>query len=163
MELTVFTLTRILHIGTAIVLVGGTFFVRFVLMPAASQTLGDADHSRLRAALMPAWKKIVHGGIALLLVSGAANYYRVIADHSHQGDGLYHGLIGTKILLALAIFFIASALVGRSAKFEPMRQNAWKWLAVNLILALVIVSISGFVKVRGVPGPTVTSQGNSSP
>jgi hypothetical protein len=96
------------------------------------------------------WKKIVHGGIALLLASGALNYYRVIADRSHKGDGLYHGLLGTKILLALAIFFIASALVGRSASFEPMRQNARKWLAINMVLALVIVAISGFLKVRGV-------------
>jgi uncharacterized membrane protein len=150
MDLTVFTLTRILHIGTAIVLVGGTFFARFVLMPAASRALGDADHTRLREALLPAWKKIIHGGIALLLISGGINYYRVIAEGSHKGDGLYHGLLGTKILLALAIFFIASVLVGRSAKFEPMRQNMRKWLAVNLLLAVVIVSISGFLKVRGV-------------
>ncbi|HTI50409.1 MAG TPA: hypothetical protein VL475_05640 [Planctomycetaceae bacterium] len=150
MELTLFTLSRILHVGTAIVLVGGTFFVRFVLVPAASQALTDADHTRLRQAILSTWKKIVHGGIALLLASGALNYYRVIADRSHKGDGLYHGLLGTKILLALAIFFIASALVGRSVGFEPMRQNARKWLAVNLLLALVIVAISGFLKVRGV-------------
>lgn len=150
-QLVLYTITRILHVATAIVLVGGTVFVRYILMPAATQSLSEADHTRLRGAIMAAWKRIVHAGIALLLASGAINYYRVIAERSHKGDGLYHALLGSKILLALAIFFIASALVGRSAKFEPMRQNARKWLAVNVVLALVIVAISGFLKVRGAP------------
>jgi uncharacterized membrane protein len=157
-QLALYTVTRILHVATAIVLVGGTFFVRFILMPAAAQSLSDADHARLRAGVMAVWKRIVHAGIALLLASGAINYYRVIVERSHKGDGLYHGLLGVKILLALAIFFIASALVGRSAKFEAMRQNARKWLAVNLLLALLIVSISGFLKVRGVPAAKVPAE-----
>jgi uncharacterized membrane protein len=157
-QLILYTITRILHVATAIVLVGGTFFVRFILMPAATQSLSDADHTRLRGGIMAAWKRIVHTGIALLLASGAINYYRVIAERSHKGDGLYHGLLGTKILLALAIFFIASALVGRSAKFQPMRQNARKWLAVNVLLALLIVAISGFLKVRGTPPITLEAK-----
>ncbi len=48
----------------------------------------------------------------------------------HKGDGLYHALVGTKILLALGLFFIASALVGRSAAFESMRASRAKWLKV---------------------------------
>jgi uncharacterized membrane protein len=151
-QLALYSLTRILHVGTAIVLVGGTFFVWFVLQPAATLTLSDADHARLRGSIVQTWKRVVHLGIALLLVSGGINYYRVLADASHKGDGLYHALLGTKMLLALAIFFVASALVGRSAKFEAMRQNSRKWLALNLCLALAIVAISGFLKVRGLPG-----------
>jgi uncharacterized membrane protein len=138
-------------VGTAIVVVGGTFFVRFVLLPAATQTLEDDAHNRLRGAVMGAWKKIVHSGIALFLLTGGINYYRVIAERTHKGDSLYHALLGTKILLAMVIFFIASALVGRSAAFEAMRRNARKWLTVNLLLAAIIVAISGFLKVRGVP------------
>lgn len=150
-HLALYTISRFLHVATAIVLVGGTFFVRFILMPAAAQALTDADHLRLRGGIMAAWKRIVHGGIGLLLASGALNYYRVISEQSHKGDALYHALLGTKILLALVVFFIASALVGRAAKFEGMRQNARKWLAINVLLALLIVALSGFLKVRGIP------------
>jgi uncharacterized membrane protein len=150
-ELVLYSLTRILHVGTAIVIVGGTFFVRFVLFPAARQTLADDVHASLRTAIMGTWKKIVHGGIALFLLTGGLNYYRVIAEKTHKGDPLYHALLGTKILLAMAIFFIASALVGRSAAFEGMRRNTPRWMLVNLLLAAVIVAISGFLKVRGVP------------
>lgn len=152
-ELLLYTLTRILHVGTAIVLVGGTFFLRCVLMPAAKTQLDDATHARLRSALMTVWKKLVHAGIGLLILSGGINYYRVLAEGTHRGDGLYHALLGTKILLALAVFFIASALVGRAAAFEGMRRNAGRWLLVNLVLAALIVAASGFLKVRGVAAP----------
>lgn len=148
-DLFLYTVTRILHIGTAIVLVGGTFFVRFVLFPAASQNLTDDEHSRLRTAVMAKWRRIVHVGIALFILSGGINYYRVFALGTHKGDGLYHGLLGTKILLALVIFFIASALVGRSAAFGGLRRNAPKWQFVVVVLAAAIVAISGFLKVRG--------------
>lgn len=147
--LLLYTLTRVLHVGTAIVVVGGTFFVRFVLFPAATQNLPDDAHARLRGAIMGTWKKIVHAGIALFLLTGGINYYRVIAEGSHKGDGLYHALLGTKIILALVIFFIASALVGRAAAFDGMRRNAPKWMLVNLLLAALIVAASGFLKVRG--------------
>jgi len=81
----------------------------------------------------------------------------------HEGDGLYHGLIGTKMLLAFAIFFIASALVGRSAKLQAMRDNRAFWLKTIVLMAAVIVAISGFVKVRGsaVP-PNVVSMSTSA-
>jgi arginine exporter protein ArgO len=36
-----------------------------------------------------------------------------------------------------------------SAKFEKMRKNARYWMAFNVVLAAVIVVISGFLKVRG--------------
>jgi hypothetical protein len=93
----------------------------------------------------------VHLGIALFIVTGAINYYRVLAAGSHKGDALYHALLGTKIILALVVFFIASALVGRSAAFEGMRQNPRRWLMVNLLLAGAIVAMSGFLKVRDIP------------
>jgi len=164
-ELALYSLTRILHVGTAIVLVGGTFFIRVVLAPAAKE-LPDAEHDRLRAGIMRTWKKVIHGGIALLLLSGGINYYRVIASQAHKGDGLYHALLGTKILLAIAVFFIASALVGRAPGFEGMRKNMRKWLAVNLVLGLLIVAISGFLKVRDIPkgmGPQPTIRPPSKP
>src|SRR5262249_18010652 len=83
------------------------------------------------------------------LLTGGINYYRVIVEKTHKGDPLYHALLGTKILLAMGIFFIASALVGRAAAFEGMRRDTPKWLLVNLLLAAVIVATSGFLKVRG--------------
>lgn len=150
-----FAIPRVLHVGAAILLVGGAAFIRFVLIPSATATLTDADHARLRARIMETWKIIVHVGIALLLLSGLFNYGRVIFERTHAGDKLYNALLGIKILLALVVFFLSSALVGKSAGLEKIRQNAKKWLLVNLLLATIIIAISGYLRVRGTPARAV--------
>ena len=150
-------LGRFLHVAAAIVMVGGTVFMRFILMPAAKQ-LPEAEHDQLRQQLLARWKRVVHIGIAMLLLSGLFNYMQQIPKH--KGDGLYHALLGTKMLLALVVFFIASALVGRSATFEKMRQNRAKWMGLIVLLSVLIVGISGFVKVRG-PKTKAVEQSNS--
>jgi uncharacterized membrane protein len=144
-------LSRIVHVGTAVVLVGGSVVLRFVLMPAAAG-LPEAEHQALRERLMARWRRFVGAGIGLFLLSGFWNYLAVTAP-LHKGDRLYHPLVGTKILLALAVFFLASALSGRSPAFEGLRRSARTWLAVTIVLAGAIVAISGFLKVRGVPAP----------
>src|ERR1700728_4877480 len=113
-------LSRWIHIGTAIVIVGGTVFLRFVLLPVA-EGLPQAEHDQLRAGVMGRWKKFVMVGITLFLLSGFFNYL-VVSVPKHRGDKTYHMLMGIKIVLALIVFFFASVLVGRSPRFEPMRQ-----------------------------------------
>ena len=145
-QLLIDVISRILHVSTAIVLVGGSVFMTFVLLPTAEQ-LSTAEHDKLRGLINGKWKRYVHAGILLFLVTGFYNFYRQLPNH--KGDGLYHALVGTKILLALGLFFIASALVGRSAAFESIRASRAKWLKIMVLLAAIIVGISGFVKVRG--------------
>ena len=145
-QLLIDAISRIVHVSTAIALVGGSVFMVFVLLPAAKQ-LSDDQHERLRSLVNKTWKRYVHVGILLFLVTGFYNYLQQMP--LHKKDGLYHGLIGTKIILAFVIFFIASVLVGRSAKFEGMRAHREKWLKIVVLLAAIIVAMSGFVKVRG--------------
>ena len=140
--------SRIVHVGTAITLVGGSLFMLLVLMPSAKE-LSDESHQTLASAVQSRWKRFVHLGVALFLISGFYNYVRAIPQH--RGDSLYHALLGTKMLLALGVFFLAAALVGRSSALESIRTQRGKWLKVLVVLAALIVAISGFVKVRGVP------------
>ncbi len=151
-------LSRWTHIGTAIVLVGGTIFLRFVLAPAAAQ-LPDAEHQKLKELVMNTWKKFVHAGIGLFLASGFYNYLLVQAPNRKEFK-LYHPLMGIKMMLAFGIFFIASALVGRSKSFEGMRKNAKLWQLVMIILAAIIVGISGYLKIA-VPIAAATQLGLS--
>ena len=136
--------SRWAHVGTAILLVGGTAFFRLAVIPA----LGE-NSQELVTKIRDNWRKFVHIGILLFLVSGFYNYFRAIP--LHKGDGLYHGLVGTKMLLAFYVFFLASVLVGRKPSSQKYRDNAKKWIGVMLTVAAVIVAISGFAKVRGVP------------
>lgn len=135
---------RWVHIGTAIVVLGGSVFLRLVLRPAA-RTLSDTDYHHLKAEVLDRWKRVVHAGIGLFLISGFYNYIRAMP--AHKGDGLYHALIGTKILIALIMFVLISGLVGRSALFEPLRKRYPRWQLVTILLATIVVGISGYVKV----------------
>lgn len=132
---------RWFHIGSVIVLVGGAFFLRFVLIPAA-EPLPTADHDALRARVTARWRYLVHTLIALILISG---FYTVIVK-AKATVPLWHMLVFVKILLAMVIFFFASALVGRSAGLESFRKNPKPVLLLNLVLALLIVMISGVLR-----------------
>lgn len=150
--------SRWIHIGTAIVLVGGVVFLRFVLGPAAAQ-LPDEAHARLRELVMAKWKRFIHGGIALFLISGFYNYLVVLAPQ-HKGDKLYHALMGTKILLAFVIFFLSSALVGRAKAFAGMRAKMKLWQGIIIVLAICVVGISGYAKVAMKDGTVASAPTN---
>ena len=135
-------LSRWVHVGAAIVLLGGSVFMRFVLMPAA-KSLPEGEHDQLRQRILARWKRIVMIGIGLLLLTGFYNYIGVDRERLPR----YHMLMGIKILLALGVFFLASALTGRSAGLAAIRQNSGRWLTVLIVLAAATVAIAGYLKV----------------
>ena len=140
-------LFRWLHILPAIAAVGGTMFMRFALLPSV-QGLPDETRRGLHEAVRSRWAKVVMASIALLLLSGLYNIAIIESQKKVPEDeqGMYRALFGIKFLLALVIFFIASALVGRSQAFDKIRQNARFWLTLNLVLAVILVCISGALR-----------------
>lgn len=137
-------LFRWMHILAAITAVGGTFFMRLALVPAVS-VLSEEEHQKLREAVRSKWAKFVHMSIAFLLISGFYNYLMVVRP-AQDVPKVYHMVIGTKILLALGIFFIASMLMGRSEAAKKFQQNAKKWLTISSVLALIVVCMSGVLR-----------------
>lgn len=137
--------SRWAHILAAIVMLGGSLFMRFVLMPSVAETYGHEGHQRLRPVLMRRWRRVVHVCIALFLVSGFYNYLVVTAPR-HTGQPLYHALFGVKFLLALAVFFLASVLVSGRDRPSAIRANARLWLAVAAALGTAAVLIGGVMK-----------------
>lgn len=145
--------SRWLHVLSAITLLGGSIFSLAVLMPAAKE-LSEPEHEKLRAAVLQRWKKFVHAGIGLLFLTGIFNFIRAIYAHKGLPDyGTYHLVINTKILLAFAIFFLASILVGRTSAAIAMRKNAKLWVGVIVALGVTVVILSGYAKVM-LPGRT---------
>ncbi|WP_240928018.1 hypothetical protein [Thalassoroseus pseudoceratinae] len=140
-------LSRWLHVFFAIVLLGGGIFIRFVLQPAASE-LPEDQHAALHSRVMARWKRLVMITIGLLLLSGFYNYI-VVMIPKHKGDGLYHGLMGGKMILAFVVFFLVSALTGKSAGLQKIRDNSRLWTTVTVVLGTIIVLIAGFLKIRG--------------
>ncbi|MEO1369046.1 MAG: hypothetical protein AAFX50_17865, partial [Acidobacteriota bacterium] len=53
---------------------------------------------------------------------------------NHRGDRVYHSLFGTKVLLALAVFFFAAAAVGRARCLAFVRRSRQAYVRIALFL-----------------------------
>jgi len=136
-------LFRWLHILPAAIVVGGTLFMRFVLLPA-SGAISDDQHERLAQALRSKWSTLLNACMAMLIVSGLYNVVTTVKRYDLPA--YYHPLFGVKFLLALVIFYIAVMLSGRSAAARRMQKNARFWLSVNSALVVLIVLIGGVLR-----------------
>jgi hypothetical protein len=123
-------------------------------MPAA-RNIADAERTSLHEGVMGRWRKIVGAAILLLLLTGFYNYLAVNVPLQRESPtrGMYHALMGTKILLSLGVFFLASALTGRAKAFEKMRQNRRTWMVVTVLLGASVVAIASYLRVAAWPAP----------
>ncbi len=135
-------LMRWTHIGSAIVAVGGSVFLFFVMRPALSGALNAESRADFESRIMKRWKLLFHPLILLFLVSGFYNFFVVTAP-VHKGQGEYHMLFGIKFLLALVMF--GSGIIATSTKkwSEKMRDG-------NLIWWVLLASSAATVMVGGV-------------
>ena len=150
MEEILILVSRWVHIMSAVVAVGGAFFMRFVLMPSASETLTDEQHAALREKVIGRWKRVVMIVIALLLLTGTANFLWVgIPKARVVDDSPYHAIFGVKVLLAFGIFYLSSALTGRSKATEGIRAQTSRWLAIVVILGVLVIVLGGILNRLG--------------
>ena len=139
---------RWLHIFSAIGLFGGLIYQRLVLLPAVSP-LGEEQRKALCERARPLWSRIVMLSTLFLIVSGLWNFFltrQMFLDAELKLPKLYNMLFGIKFLLALAIFFFASALAGRGRGTQHFRDRPARWLSVCLLLATLVVGISGVLR-----------------
>jgi uncharacterized membrane protein len=141
------------HIIGAVVAVGGLVFARFALLPTVSE-LDEPTRERVHEGIRRRWLPFVIGAITLLLASGLANFllFNGLVKSQQWAEGQwmrtngYHALFGIKFLLALGVFYLASALVGRGGSTRWVRNDRATWLSVTLGLALAVVMISGWMR-----------------
>lgn len=166
----VLLVSRFLHLSSAMFLVGAAALMLIGLLPAMRESLDESAAGRLRDSVSKHWGKVVHASIGLLLITGGYNFWilgmQPVADKQMSAMP-YHGIFGVKFLLALVVFVIGTAMVGKSAAFEKLRADAGKWLKVLVAIALLIVLLSGLLnQVRSnqkggeaaAPTPAVTTE-----
>jgi len=141
---------RWMHIVPAVVGGGAPIFARIVLLPAL-ETLPDVERLLVKETIDQRWRVVVRVCITLLFVSGIANFVLYQAP-VHKGQSLYHALFGVKFVAAMIVFFLASALSGRSAALAPIRANSRFFVGAAASLVLVILLISGVL--RSIPHAT---------
>ena len=148
-------LLRWSHLLAAITALGGLIFSRFALLPAL-EDLDEDSRRRVHDGIRRSWMKWVMGSITILLLTGLANYLLMINRANTEawgGNGRmwmkahgYHAFMGTKILFAFALFYLASALIGRGEATQWARDDRKKWLTITLGLGLAVVILSGYLR-----------------
>lgn len=140
-------LARILHLLAAIILVGGLFYIRTILSPAATSAdqIGDTCYADRRAV----WAKWVGISTAFLLASGIYNLIVIIGQSKAAGVKLpptYHMLLGIKFLLALVVMFVAAILAGKTEAADRFRGNMRKWLNIGWLAAMGIIVVAAILR-----------------
>jgi uncharacterized membrane protein len=129
-----YVLMRWLHIASAVTLVGGMIFGRWVMIRATGALAPDARETFLdRAAAM--YQPLAFTAMAALLVSGLYNIF-TIPGHTP----LYHALLGVKLLLAMHVFSVA-ILMGR-----PHNPRRPRMMAGAAISGLAIIAIAAYLR-----------------
>ncbi len=134
---------RWMHILAATTAVGGVIFSRVALAPARL-VLDEANRTKLDEAVRTRWMVPVMISIAFLLASGLYNI--AMTAMTQVVPPWYHMVFGIKFLLALGVFYISSTLVGRSANAQRFREHARFWLNINVSLAVLVVLLSGALR-----------------
>jgi hypothetical protein len=118
--------SRWFHILAAIAAVGGTIFARFVVLPSL-ETLPPGQRDELHAKMRARWSKIVAIAIALLLISGLYNIAMIeMRTTTAKDTWWYHPVL--------------------TAAAQKLRQNAKFWMNLNIVLAVILVGLSGLLR-----------------
>jgi hypothetical protein len=113
---------------------------------------------------MARWRIFVHVMIVVFLATGFWTFLGAARWREFDADAKfhYHLLFGIKLLLALVMFFISSALAGRSAAFAGIRANAKTWVGILIVLGLVVVALGNVMRFMDRSRPVATSALTSS-
>ncbi len=134
-------ISRVLHILSAVILVGGLFYIRTILSPSGPEAC-FADRRAI-------WAKWVGITTAFLLLTGIYNLIVIIGQSKADGIKLpptYHILFGTKFLLGLLVMFIAAILAGKTEAADRFRAQMGKWLNIAWLAAVAIIVIAAILR-----------------
>jgi uncharacterized membrane protein len=151
--------SRVLHILGAIVLVGGLFYLRMIVVPAASIS-GKSSDDTWFGGRRAAWAKWVGIATLVLIVTGLFNYVEMVKAYDLATS--YHMIAGIKILIALVLIFLASLLAGRSAGAAELRQRMKFWLGLCLLAGILVVILGSVLRSyphtpKALSGPTLVA------
>jgi hypothetical protein len=134
-------LSRVFHIGSAIIIGGGLFYMRTILAPSGAEACF--------AGRRELWAKWVGIATFLLLASGIFNLVRIIQQAKASGveiPATYHALFGAKFLLAIFVMFVAAILAGKTDAADRFRTKMSKWLNLGWSAVLAIVVIGAILR-----------------
>jgi uncharacterized membrane protein len=135
--------SRVLHVLGAVILLGGVFYLRAVVMPSPSAT-SAVNVDQKFGGLRSKWAMWVGVATLLLLATGFWNYFQYI--RTYELVPKYHMILGIKMLGAFALFFLAALVAGRTAAAETIRQKMRFWLGICVAIGVLTVALGSVLR-----------------
>lgn len=135
------TIFQWIHVGAAVIGVGGIAFLVVVLLPSLGALSAD-QRDQLVQAVMRRFRWVSWTVIILLLASGLYNV-RLVWEAPW---GTYWRLLTIKIILAFLVFAISLGLTLPLNFLNRLRAQRKLWLTLAFALALVVILISAYLR-----------------
>ena len=135
-------------------MIGGFFFFRVVLLPIANRS---AEPTALIASALRRFGGIVWTALLTILISGLYNFITffraaraeavinsVVSDYS-----LYIFVLGSKLFIVFLIFTLAIVLTFPYPVFDVYQKKPAPWLNLTVILGLIVIFLSAYLRRLG--------------
>jgi uncharacterized membrane protein len=136
------TFMQWIHLGAAVMGVGGIAFLLFLLIPSA-RVLSPQERDAFLKKVLGRFRWVAWSVILLLVASGL---YNVRAYYWELAWGRAWLLLSIKIFLAFLVFAVSLTLTLPLPFLARFRERRERWLSVAFALAMVVILISAYLR-----------------
>ncbi len=134
---TVLNISVGIHVISAALLVGGTFFFRVLLLKYAGRIGGLDDE--LKNTIGKRWIHVSWNLIFVMIITGFFQMFAVMDEWKTGGGSLPHMIFGMKFLLFLGVLGFMALITKGNPEQRP------KFMSVNIWLGVLILTLSAFL------------------
>lgn len=137
------------HVGSIVLMIGGFFFFRFVLIPIAKH---QDDPDTLISSSLRRFSGIVWIALLTTLISGLYNVITFFRTARHPTASLdadysvYILVLGIKFFIVFVIYTLAVILTFPYPAFADVQKKPSPWLNILILLALITIFLSAFLR-----------------
>ena len=144
-----------IHVGSVVLLIGGFFFLRVILLPSA-KVLPDNQQPKLLEAAFRRFRVVIWSALLTILFSGVYNFIAFLkSTGSFSQDSttevvedlsIYILVLGVKLFIVFIIFTFGVLLTFPYPVFAPIQKRPAPWLNLTLILGLIVIFLSALLR-----------------
>ena len=138
-----------LHVASVVLMIGGFFFFRVVLIPIANRF---PEPINIILSALKRFSRVVWITLLTVLISGIYNFIsflrtaRITAEETEVDYSLYILMLGIKFFIVFLIYTVAVVLTFPYPVFEGFQKKPTPWLNIIIVLGLVIIFLSAFLR-----------------
>ena len=143
-----------IHVGSVVLMIGGFFFFRVVLLPIANRS---AEPAALISSALRRFGGVVWTALLTILVSGLYNFItffraaraEAVTDAVVSDYSLYIFVLGIKLFIVFLIFTLAIVLTFPYPVFDVYQKKPAPWLNLTTALGLIVIFLSAYLRRLG--------------